>query len=60
MTTLWAVMHPTPWDCLVTDGQPHQPPAPGCCALIPLFTTKQEARDWAGPDYEITPLEVTP
>jgi hypothetical protein len=55
---LWAVMNPTPWHCLVTDGQPHDPPAPGCCGLLPLFETEQQARDWAGPDMTVTELHI--
>lgn len=55
--TLWAAMA-TPWAALVTNGEPHQPPAPGCSAFIPLFDTEQQAREWAGDDVELTPVEV--
>lgn len=55
--TFWAVMVPVPWSCLATNGQPHDPPAPGCCALLPLFETQQQAQDWAGPDAVVVPLQ---
>jgi hypothetical protein len=54
--TLWAVMDFTPWDRLITNGQPTASPAPGCCALIPVFETEQQAREWAGADAAVEPL----
>jgi hypothetical protein len=59
MTIFWAAGGPVPWRYLVTNGEPHQPPAPGCIAFIPLFDTEQQAREWAGPNGEITPLKIT-
>lgn len=54
---LWAAYGPVSWSCLVTDGQPHGPPAPGCVALIPVFASEQEARDWAGSDADVVRLD---
>lgn len=46
-------MIPVPWGCLKTDGVAHESPAPGCVGLIPLFETKEQAEEWAGPNVEI-------
>lgn len=53
---LWCVMHPLGWSCIQINDQPGNPPAPGCCGFLPVFSSEQEARDWAGPDLVVAEL----
>jgi hypothetical protein len=46
------------WSTLASSGEAHPSTAQGCSACIPLFETEQQARDWAGDEVELMPVEV--